>query len=188
MYRFYLPPEQCSDKSMRLDGREAHHALHVLRLKPNDRVTVLDGAGSVYSCRIARIGKSEVQLEVLECHEAAPKLWRITLFQAIPKGKLFENIVEKATELGTDRIVPIISERVVSTPENPQRKLERWKLTTIEAIKQCGSPWLPQVDPPAKLQDAAKIEQKPDLSLVGSLQPGAKHPKHWFEMLKPTSA
>src|SRR5438876_5633610 len=136
MHRFYLPPEQCGDKSMRLDGREAHHALHVLRLERADPVTILDGVGSVYSCRIAGTAKSEVQLEVLERQTAAPKPWRITLFQAIPKGKLFESIVEKATELGTSRIVPILSQRVVSTPENPERKLQRWKLAAIEAIKQ----------------------------------------------------
>src|SRR5438874_3799915 len=188
MHRFYLPRDQCGDKSMLLDGREAHHALHVLRLKRGDPVTILDGVGSVYSCRIASTAKSELQLEVLERQTTAPKPWRITLFQAIPKAKLFENIVEKATELGTYRIVPILSQRVVSTPENPQRKLERWKLTAIEAIKQCGSPWLPKIEAPVKLQDALKIGDPFDLALVASLQPGAKHPRHWLETLKTNSA
>src|SRR5438552_2775148 len=122
MHRFYLPPEQCGDKSMRLDGREAHHALHVLRLKPGDPVTVLNGAGTIYAATIVRTSNSEVQLEVLERQTLAQRPWRITLFQSIPKGKLFENIVEKATELGIYRIIPILSQRVVSTPENPDRK------------------------------------------------------------------
>src|SRR5437660_1033875 len=185
MHRFYLPPDQCGGKSIRLAGREAHHALHVLRLKGGDPVTILDGAGSVYSCRIASTAKSELQLEVLERQTAVPKPWRITLFQAIPKGKLFESIVEKATELGTYRIVPILSQRVVSTPENSQRKLERWNLTAIEAIKQCGSRWLPKIEAPVKLQEAVKIGVEFDLCLVASLQPGAKHPRHWLDMLKP---
>src|SRR5205823_823583 len=105
--------------------------------------------------------------------------WRITLFQAIPKGKLFEAIVEKATELGAHRIVPIISERVVAAPENPARKLERWKLSAIEAIKQCGLAWLPQIEAPAKLRE--RLREKFDLSLFGSLQPNSRHPRHWLE-------
>ena len=76
----------------------------------------------------------------------------------------------------------------MSTPEKPERKLQRWKLAAIEAIKQCGSPWLPAIEPLATLQDATTTGQKADLSLVASLQPGAKHPRHWLETLKTTSA
>ena len=188
MHRFYLPPEKCADKSMVLDGREAHHALHVLRLKQGDPVTILDGNGAIYQCKIAGASKSEVRLSLQESRTVAPKPWRITLFQAIPKGKTFELIIEKATELGAKRIVPILSQRVVSTPENPERKVERWKLAGIEAIKQSGSPWLPVIEAPVKLPDAVSIGQPFDLSLVGSLQPGAKHPKHWLDTLKPKSS
>jgi len=173
---------------MRLDGREAHHALHVLRLKRGDEVTVLNGMGAIYSCKIASTSKVEVDLDVLELRKVPAQPWRITLFQAIPKGKMFEIIVEKATELGAFRIVPILSQRVVSTSENPDRKLERWKLTAIESIKQCGSPWLPKIEAPAKLQDAITSTETFDLSLVASLHPGAKHPRHWLDMLKPASA
>ena len=187
MHRFYLPPEKCADKSMHLDGREAHHAFHVLRLRRGDAVTVLNGLGMIYSCKIARASKTEVELDVLDSRKVAPTPWRITLFQAIPKGKLFEIIIEKATELGAYRIVPILSQRVVSTLENPERKVERWKLAAIEAIKQCGSPWLPNIEGPVKLQDALKTGHAFDLSLVASLQPGAKHPRHWLDTLKVSS-
>ena len=166
---------------MHLDGREAHHALDVLRLRRGDAVTVLNGLGMIYSCKIAGASKSEVELDVLESRKVPPTPWCITLFQAIPKGKLFEIIIEKATELGVYRIVPILSQRVVSTLENPERKVERWKLTAVEAIKQCGSPWLPNIEAPVKLEDAIKTGQAFDLSLVASLQTGAKHPRHWLD-------
>ena len=172
---------------MVLDGREAHHALHVLRLKQGDPVTILDGNGTIYQCKIAGASKAEVRLSLQESRTVAPKPWRITLFQAIPKGKTFELIIEKATELGAKRIVPILSQRVVSTPEKPERKLERWKLTAIESIKQCGSPWLPAIERPVKLQDAIKNDLSFDLSLVASLQSGAKYPKQWLDNLKSTS-
>ena len=96
--------------------------------------------------------------------------------------------MEKATELGAYRIIPILSQRVVSTPEKPERKLERWNLTAIESIKQCGSPWLPAIERPVKLQDAIKNDLSFDLSLVASLQPGAKHPKYWLDTLNSSSA
>ena len=181
MHRFYLPPEQCRGDKLVLTDREAHHALHVLRLKHGDAVTVLDGAGTVCSCEIGSTSKSEVQLTVLQKRVVPASPWRVTLFQALPKGKVFEDIVEKATELGVHQIVPIISQRVVSTPEHPERKLERWKFTAIEAIKQCGLAWLPQVDAPGKLQDWLGRRESFDLSLLGSLQPNSRHPRHWLD-------
>jgi 16S rRNA (uracil1498-N3)-methyltransferase len=188
MHRFFLPPEQCNETGLVLDDREAHHALHVLRLKPGDPVTILNGVGGVYSCRITATTKSSVRLEVLEQRSIAPLPWRITLFQAIPKGKVFEEIVEKATELGAFRIVPVISQRVVSTPENPERKVERWKTAAIEAIKQCGSAWLPQIEAPLKLPEAMKRHPTFDLSLVASLEGDRRHPRHWIDSLKPSGS
>src|SRR3954453_21105794 len=134
MHRFYLPPEQCG-ASMRLEGREAHHAMHVLRLGVGDTLQILDGAGNIYDCRIASVHKSGVQLECVQQRSVPPLPWAITLFQALPKGKTFDLIVEKATELGAHRLVPIISERVVGSFSDNDRKRERWKLTAVDAIK-----------------------------------------------------
>src|SRR6267143_1220881 len=118
MHRFYVPPGECGGQTIVLREGEAHHALHVLRLREGAPVTVLNGKGDIYSCKIVRTRKAEVELAVLD-HRVIPQPpWRITLFQAIPKGKLFEDIVEKATELGAHKIVPIFSERVVSTMEH----------------------------------------------------------------------
>src|SRR5258708_2610379 len=126
MHRFYVPPEDCGRQTIVLAEGEAHHALHVLRLREDDLVTVLNGKGDIYTCRILRTKKAEVELAVLDHRAVAPAPWRTTLFQAIPKGKLFEDIVEKATELGVHQIVPIISQRVVSSMEHHERKMERW--------------------------------------------------------------
>ena len=62
MHRFYLPPETCRGSSLRLDGREAHHALHVLRLKRGDEITVLDGAGTVLLCQVENTTKDSLAL------------------------------------------------------------------------------------------------------------------------------
>jgi 16S rRNA (uracil1498-N3)-methyltransferase len=114
MHRFYLPPEQCQDTELVLTGREAHHALDVLRAQRGERVVVLDGAGHEFLCEIRERSRGEVRLVATQKNFIPPLPYRMTLLQAVPKGKTFELILQKATELGVSRIVPILSERVVT--------------------------------------------------------------------------
>src|SRR5262245_27472332 len=130
MPRFFLAPEKCNEAEIFLTGSEAHHAIRVLRLQRNDKLFVLDGAGSELHCTIEAYDRDKVQLSVLEKRFVPPLPYQITLLQALPKGKLFEAIVQKATELGTFRVVPLLSERVVSsgiTQREKQRKAEKWR-------------------------------------------------------------
>src|SRR5881296_352394 len=103
MHRFYVPPEQCRHSRVTLPDREAHHALHVLRVRRGDVVTVLDGAGGEYVCETAELDRSSVQLTIHETRTVAPPVCQVTLLQAIPKGKTFDSIIQKATELGVHR-------------------------------------------------------------------------------------
>jgi 16S rRNA (uracil1498-N3)-methyltransferase len=73
MHRFYLPPEQCRDSVLRLEDREAHHALHVLRLRPGERVTVLDGQGTEYLCEVQSADRKQLQLAVVEKTTTPPR-------------------------------------------------------------------------------------------------------------------
>src|SRR5438552_14653985 len=114
MPRFYLPPDQCVNPRLFLTGREAHHAIHVLRLRRGDGVTVLNGAGAEFRCEVQEYDRDKVKLAVTEKISAPAALCQITLLQALPKGKIIEAIIQKATELGTFRIVPLLSERVVA--------------------------------------------------------------------------
>src|SRR5262245_20651961 len=141
MHRFYLPPDQCGGAVLTLHDREAHHALHVVRVRPGERVVVLDGAGHEFLCEITSSTRDSLELKVVQQSAIAPLPYRITLLQAVPKGKLIEAIIQKATELGVFRIVPLFSERVTARldEEGAENRLERWRLTLIEAAKQCGS-------------------------------------------------
>ena len=181
MHRFYLPPDQCKGSSLFLTGREAHHALDVLRLQAGDRVVVLDGVGHQFSCEVRRAEHTQVSLAVLESSVVEPLPYRITLAQALPKGKIMESIIQKATELETFRIVPLLSERVVARLDSADaaHKAEKWQLVAIEAIKQSGSAWLPRVEPPMTLQQFLVQQEKFELKLVGSLQAGSKPLGHY---------
>src|SRR4051794_8889653 len=106
-HRFYLPPEQCRGDLLSLAGREAHHALHVLRLGRGDQLSVMNGAGEELQCEIADASRDHLDLKVLERKQFPVPPSQITLLQAVPKGKLLESIIQKATELGAARVVPL---------------------------------------------------------------------------------
>lgn len=183
MHRFYLPANQAKDATLQLTGGEAHHAIHVLRLRDRERVMVLDGAGLEFLCEVAAIRKDTVTLKVVQ-KQVIPSLpYQLTLAQAVTKAKTMDLIVQKATELGVHRLVPILAERSVSQIEADATagKLEKWRATTIEALKQCGSPWLPQIDPPQTPQKFLASSERFDLTLIASLQPEARHPREHFQ-------
>jgi 16S rRNA (uracil1498-N3)-methyltransferase len=185
MHRFYLPPRESSGDTLRLKDREAHHGAQVLRLKARDSVEVLDGAGTRLDCSVTRVSRKEIELAVRQRTTVPRPPFEITLLQAIVKGKTMETIIQKASELGVARIVPMQTERVVSQLDNEsaQSKQAKWQLTAIEAIKQCGSPWLPEIDAPMTPTAFLKHAPKFDLSLVGSLAGDGRHVRHWFGTL-----
>jgi 16S rRNA (uracil1498-N3)-methyltransferase len=179
MHRFYLSPSECQDTTLTLAGTEAHHALHVLRVARGERVVVLDGAGHELLCEIRDTSRGEVSLAVQQRNRLAVLPYRLTLIQAVTKAKSMEIIVQKATELGAARLVPVLSERSVAQleAEAAERKTEKWRSIAIEAIKQCGSPWLPEIEEPLKAGAWLARNEKFDLALVASLQPGSRHPR-----------
>jgi 16S rRNA (uracil1498-N3)-methyltransferase len=182
MQRFYLPPENCQGRSLQLTGREAHHALHVLRLKNGDPATVLDGAGTTRQCTVENTAKDVLTLAVRETVTVAPLPCPITLLVAVPKGKIIEDIIQKSVELGVQRIVPLLTARVVLHLDNEGReaKHEKWQQVAVEAIKQCGAAWLPSVEAPQTIEAWLSRREPVELPLVGSLQTARRHPREWI--------
>lgn len=186
MHRFYLRPEECKTGPLTLAGREAHHALHVLRVRRGDRVIVLDGAGKQFVCDVESFDRDKVHLGVVE-EKTVPALpCQITLLQALPKAKLIESIIQKATELGAARIVPLLTERVVTELDEKHagRKAEKWQQIAVEAIKQCGMAWLPRVEAPTTPAEFLARKEVFELPLLASLHPGAQHPKTYFRQFE----
>jgi len=187
MHRFYLPPESCKGDELFLTGSEAHHALHVVRVRCGQSLTVLDGAGHEFLCDVQQSDRDKIRLCVRERKTAAPLPCRITLLQALPKGKLFEAIVQKAAELGAAHIVPLLSQRVVVhlNKNESARKTAKWQSIAVEAIKQCGAAWLPHVEIPTTPEQFIARKEHFELALVGSLQPDAKHPREFLRRPSP---
>jgi 16S rRNA (uracil1498-N3)-methyltransferase len=179
MHRFYIAPENWNPDALKLSDSEAHHARDVLRMKRGDRTVLFNGRGREITAEIVDLAGREVRLRRLQETETPPLRCRITLGQAIPKGKNMDLIVQKAVEIGAAEIAPLISERTIVDlgPKEAEQKQAKWQQITIEAAKQCGQNWLPQVHAPRKLKDFFSHASSFDLRLIGSLQPDAIHLK-----------
>ncbi|MEY2540571.1 MAG: rRNA (uracil1498-N3)-methyltransferase [Verrucomicrobiota bacterium] len=139
-------------------------------------------AGSVVDPSTAlrtNLSKDEIRLRKLHEAETPPLPCRITLGQAIPKGKNMDLIVQKAVEIGAAEIAPILSDRTIVQVdlESAAQKQMKWQEIAIEAAKQCGQNWLPQVRTPRKLSEFFAEGARFDLQLIGSLQSDALHLK-----------
>lgn len=173
--RFYIPPHAWTPDRLALDPGESHHAIDVLRLEKGDRATVFNGEGSEATVEIVETKDGRVTLRTLQQSKGAPLACAITLAQAVPKGKNMDLIVEKAVELGAAAIAPLLSERTVvkAEAEGAVRKRDKWQRVAIEAAKQCGQNWLPQVAKPRTPKEFFADGERFDLMLIASLQPGA---------------
>ena len=161
---------------MLLSPEESHHALRVLRLGVGEAVTLLDGAGVEARGEILAVDRRAVRVAVRECVVHPPLPCAVTLVQALPKGRLMDSIVEKATELGAACIQPLLTEHTISRPDEDTaaNKLEKWRTTALEAVKQCGNPWLPRIEPPLTFAAALQLGEKTDLALFASLHAAAR--------------
>jgi 16S rRNA (uracil1498-N3)-methyltransferase len=132
---------------------------------------------------LADAGKAQAQLRVLKTEETLPPACRITLLQALPKGKLMESIIQKAVELGVSGIVPLMTERVVKhfDTDSADAARDKWRQVAIEAIKQCGALWLPEIVGPQTPAQYLAASPATELALVGSLRATRKHPHGHFE-------
>jgi 16S rRNA (uracil1498-N3)-methyltransferase len=179
VHRFYIAPNEWNPDALVLTGTEAHHARDVLRLNCDDKVVVFNGRGREITAKIVDLIGREVRLTKLTESETPPLRSRISLGQAIPKRKNMDLIVQKTVELGAAEIFPLISARtIVDLAENEARKKQaKWQSVAIEAAKQCGQNWLPDIHMPRAMKQFFPGARPFDLQLIGSLQPGALHLK-----------
>jgi 16S rRNA (uracil1498-N3)-methyltransferase len=169
--RFYLA-ERIDGRSAVLQGEEARHLAAVMRARPGDRVVLFDGHGLEFTAEIAAIGKHSVALEIVERREIDRELaFELTLAVALPKGERQKWLVEKLTELGVTRLIPLSTERGVAQPTDAA--LDRLRRTVIEASKQCGRNRLLEVASPVTAKDLFAAPTRGTVRLVADSQGAA---------------
>jgi len=168
MNRYFIPPNVWSER-LALGGEEAHHCVRVMRAKVGSKIEVFNGEGQSAICEIASAAKDCVELKQLEQMKTAKPTISIYLFQAIPKGKLMDWIVQKSVELGVRRITPLITAHTVVRFDESEaaRKQDKWQRIALEACKQCGQNWLPIVDKPVALEQA--LVEASGVKIIASL-------------------
>jgi 16S rRNA (uracil1498-N3)-methyltransferase len=158
MRRFFVEEIDPHDESIVIRGSEAKHIIRVLRMGLGDRLILMDRKGSRFQCFIDSLRAHEVRV-ILEKSLAAPRMSpiEIILCQAFLKAKAMDFVIQKASELGVDRILPFISARTVVQADEQRRsaKLRHWREIALNAAKQSDRSAPPEIAPPCSLLDLA---------------------------------
>ncbi|NOY00990.1 MAG: 16S rRNA (uracil(1498)-N(3))-methyltransferase [Verrucomicrobia bacterium] len=182
-HRFYIPAKSWDPESLSLEEGESKHCAEVLRCKAGDRITVFNGQGTEAIAEISSVDSSgrNISLKLIALNKTARPPAFITLGQAIPKGKNMDLIVQKATELGASKITPLLSERTVVKLDGAEaeKKQAKWQKVALEACKQCGQNWPPEVSPIQSVEQFLSSQggnknASGELLLIAALHPDAQ--------------
>ena len=168
MPRFFVKREHIESDKIYINDSDAHHIARSLRMAEGDEVTVSDGEGMEYLCRLTRIRDDVCECEILkEAAGTTESPVEITLCMAYPKGDKLETVIQKAVELGASRILPFESSRCIKRPkaEKIDKQLARLAKIAEEAAKQCGRARIPTVMAPVGYREMLKIASECELTL-----------------------
>jgi 16S rRNA (uracil1498-N3)-methyltransferase len=164
LHRFYC--EKIAEPITEFSGLEAHHLFSVLRLQKGQQVELFDGRGTVAVAVIKNVTDKKVIFDVVSLKTIPQrKTGRIIIAVSIAKGDRFDWLVEKITELGIDRISPVLFARTVKFATG-QQTVQRWQRLAVSAAKQSGRYIMPVIDNPARLADVLNT-LKADYPLAG---------------------
>jgi 16S rRNA (uracil1498-N3)-methyltransferase len=166
--RFFCPDTPVDGRVV-LEGDEARHLTRVRRVAVGECVELFDGRGCNLRAEVVALGRDRVELIVLESKVSDRLVGdSLTLASAVPKGDRFDWLVEKATELGVARLIPLVTERSVVDPRST--KLDRLRRVVVEASKQCRRDRLMELEPPRSWASVVESSREP-VKLVA--HPGA---------------
>lgn len=175
---FYAEPARVTDTGVTLPRTEAHHAAKVLRLKKGDLVIVVDGLGSAYRGSISRLGRSgivDVTFHSVTRNFGEPNVV-LTLASGLSTGHKFDMIVEKGTELGVKRFVPIITEKSrvkIDDPGRARTKVARYEKVALASMKQCRRSYRPEISAPISFKDYLRELDSGSVNLIFHPSPPA---------------
>ena len=167
MARFFVTKEAVSDGSIVISGSDAHHIARSLRMAVGDKLVVCSN-GIQYSCHLTKIRDEECLCEIDEQIDLVTESpVDITLCMAYPKGDKLEVVIQKAVELGVNRIIPFESSRCIKRPkaDKAEKQTARFRKISEEAAKQCGRAKIPTIEQPMSYSQMLNEATKSDLAL-----------------------
>lgn len=166
MHRFYVPDIDATDRSISLDGQVARQLKTVLRVEAGEHVRLFDGSGTEWEVEIEHVGKNEIETTLISAVQPVPEpSVAATMLLGLARPERIELAIQKCTELGAVRFIPVTSERVQggNTGTPSPKRLDRWQRIAIEAAEQSGRAIVPTVEAPAPIMNAvnAAITEEP---------------------------
>ena len=170
MQRFYVTNIDPADRSITLEGSVARQLRSVLRAEPGDHIRIFDGSGSEWEVEIDHVGRNEVETTLISAVKPIPEpSTQVTMLLGLARPERIELAIQKCTELGVVRFIPVTSERVQggNTGTPSPKRIERWQRIAIEAAEQSGRAIVPSVDSPKPLMEAVSeiVSEQPLLCM-----------------------
>ncbi|PID38365.1 MAG: hypothetical protein CSA65_01740 [Proteobacteria bacterium] len=176
---FLSIPLPSEGDALRLDGPDHHHLTRVLRLDAGAALLLVDSDGWAAEAEIIEVRKRELRLRLSPRQRLpAPPLPRLSLLHGVARGGRSELVLQKATELGVDRLCPVLCDRSVARPREAESKRVRWLEVVRQAARQSERTRLPEVSAPQPLSEALMVARgRRELRLVAALggQPLSSH-------------
>jgi len=190
MHRIYCPSQNISDNKIIIDSKDqVHHAKNVLRLKVNEEVVIFDDKGNEYRSILEKSLPASMIFQVKDKQKLIlkPSKVKITVACALPKGSRMDEIIDKLTQLGAERIIPLETERVIVKLNKHKKMLrqERWEKIALNASLQSQRNTLPILEPIKKIEQLLSDSGSFDLKLIPALTGERKPLKEILKESKP---
>lgn len=163
MPQFFVKPENITNNTVSVTNiADINHICRILRLGKGDKLILSDNNNIVYETEIFKITDKSVETRILNSFESNRILKTdITLAQSILKSPKQDIVIQKATELGVNTIIPLITRNTVvkfTNEKDKNQKIQRWQKISYEASKQCQRPGIPQINSILSLDDLVKLD------------------------------
>jgi len=176
---YFVEPKNVFKDELVISGKEAHHLSRVMRKKTGERIWVVDGEGGAYEVEIADKDKKQIHCTILQKRRRVGEpVAHLTLAQGVLKGEKFELLIQKATEIGVSRIIPLLSKRTIVKPG--KNKKTRWTTIARSAMKQCGRSIIPEITKPLPLQKVLSQGIDSSLRFIAQAHESSKPLYHYF--------
>ena len=177
MTNYYVLPQDVDGESVLFRGDEARHLCAVCRKTVGDVINAVDGQGNEFTVVLERVSPESSLGRVVHLRRKSQEpVSRVVLAQAITKGSKMNMVIQKGTELGVHRFMPMITEHTVVSPDklSAAKKQERWQKIAISAMKQSRRSYLPRVEVPVSFEQVLQDVGRTDLALMASVVKDAR--------------
>lgn len=150
-----------------LSDEEIHHLVRVRRVRVGESIQLLNGRGNVGRARVVDVDPDNFTIDLDAVNVVDAPNPRISLHVGLPKGKVFPSILHRAVELGVSEVVPVLTDHSEVSAERGQSKQDRWRSVLIEALKQSGNPYLPELASPMTFEQALDYSAESSRLVLG---------------------